>query len=110
VKIRRDINDNPLYDILIRGQVLNYDYDDKYIIAYQVYDKDYHYEPIEERDSLQALFEKTKKIRYCYWIINKETGKVFGPMKKKEFENRCKVMHIEAKMKQWQEKAFIGGE
>ena len=25
VKIRRDINDNPLYDILIRGQVLNYD-------------------------------------------------------------------------------------
>ena len=110
VKIRRDINDNPLYDILIRGQVLNYDYDDKYIIAYQVYDKDYHYEPIEERDSLQALFEKTKKIRYCYWIINKETGKVFGPMKKKEFENRCKVMHIEAKMKQWKEKAFIGGE
>ena len=56
------------------------------------------------------MFEKTKKIRYCYWIINKETGKVFGPMKKKEFENRCKVMHIEAKMKQWKEKVFIGGE
>ena len=109
VKITEEKENALYYDTFIRPQVLNYAYDDKFIIAYQVYDKDYHYEPIEERDSLQALFEKTKKIRYCYWIINKETGKVFGPMKKKEFENRCKVMHIEAKMKQWKEKTFWEG-
>ena len=63
----------------------------------------------EKKDSLFAQFELIKKLKYCYWIINKETGKVFGPMKKKEFENRCKTMHIEAKMKQWQEKPFWEG-
>jgi len=113
VKITEEKENALYYDLLIRPQVLNYDDDDKFIIAYQVYDGSLDYDSIqreEEKDSLFAQFELIKKLKYCYWIINKETGKVFGPMKKKEFEYRCKVMRIETKMKQWKEKAFIGGE
>ena len=112
VKITEEKENALYYDLLIRPQVLNYDDDDKFIIAYQVYDGSEWYDSIqreEEKDSLFAQFELIKKLKYCYWIIDKETGKVFGPMKKKEFENRCKVMHIEAKMKQWKEKTFWEG-
>lgn len=112
VKITEEKENALYYDLLIRPQVLNYDYDDKFIIAYQVYDGSLDYDSIqreEEKDSLFAQFELIKKLKYCYWIINKETGKVFGPMKKKDFENRCKIMHIEAKMKQWQEEPFWEG-
>ena len=112
VKITGEKENALYYDTFIRPQVLNYAYDDKFIIAYQVYDGSMAYDSIqreEEKDSLFAQFELIKKLKYCYWIIDKETGKVFGPMKKKEFENRCKVMHIEAKMKQWKEKTFWEG-
>ena len=112
VKVKEEKDNCLYYDVIIRPQVLNYDDDDKFIIAYQVYDGSLYYDSIqreEEKDSLFAQFELIKKLKYCYWIINKETGKVFGPMKKKEFENRCKTMHIEAKMKQWQEKPFWEG-
>jgi hypothetical protein len=38
VKITEETKESLYYDCLIRPQVLNYDYDDTYIIAYQVYD------------------------------------------------------------------------
>ena len=109
VKIKEETENSLFYDLLIRPQVLNYDYDNKFIIAYQIYDGSdwYNSNPIaEEKDSLLIQFAKLKEMKYCYWIIDKETDKVMGPMRKNEFERLCKTLQVEAKMRHFHEKKF----
>ena len=109
VKIKEETENSLFYDLLIRPQVLNYDYDDRFIIAYQIYDGSdwYNSNPIaEEKDSLLIQFAKLKEMKYCYWIIDKETDKVMGPMRKNEFERLCKTLQVEAKMRHFHEKKF----
>lgn len=111
VKIKEEKENSLFYDLLIRPQVLNFAYDDKYVIVYQVYDGGEYYNSVqiaEERDSLLVQFEKLKKMKYCYWIIDKEADKVMGPMKRNEFDRRCKALHIEAKLRKFHEKKFWG--
>ena len=109
VKIKEEMENSLSYDLLIRPQVLNYDYDNKFIIAYQVYDGSdwYNSNPIaEEKDSLLIQFAKLKEMKYCYWIINKETNQVIGPMRKPEFDRKCEELHVKAKMRHFHEKKF----
>ena len=109
VKIKEEKANSLFYDLLIRPQVLNYDYDDRFIIAYQIYDGSdwYNSNPIaEEKDSLLIQFATLKEMKYCYWIIDKETDKVMGPMRKNEFERLCKTLQVEAKMRHFHEKKF----
>ena len=107
VKIKEEKANSLFYDLLIRPQVLNYDYDDRFIIAYQIYDGSdwYNSNPIaEEKDSLLIQFAKLKEMKYCYWIINKETNQVIGPMRKSEFDRKCEELHVKAKMCHFHEK------
>ena len=109
VKIKEETENSLFYDLLIRPQVLNYDYDNKFIIAYQIYDGSdwYNSNPIsEEKDSLFIQFAKLKEMKYCYWIINKETNQVIGPMRKPEFDRKCEELHVKAKMRHFHEKKF----
>ena len=109
VKIKEEKENSLFYDLLIRPQVLNYDYDDRFIIAYQIYDGSdwYNSNPIaEEKDSLLIQFAKLKEMKYCYWIINKETNQVIGPMRKPEFDRKCEELHVKAKMRHFHEKKF----
>ena len=109
VKIKEETENSLFYDLLIRPQVLNYDYDNKFIIAYQIYDGSDWYNSnqiAEEKDSLFIQFAKLKEMKYCYWIIDKETDKVMGPMRKNEFERLCKTLQVEAKMRHFHEKKF----
>ena len=109
VKIKEETENSLSYDLLIRPQVLNYDYDNKFIIAYQIYDGSdwYNSNPIaEEKDSLFIQFAKLKEMKYCYWIINKETNQVIGPMRKPEFDRKCEELHVKAKMRHFHEKKF----
>ena len=109
VKIKEEKANSLSYDLLIRPQVLNYDYDDRFIIAYQIYDGSdwYNSNPIaEEKDSLLIQFAKLKEMKYCYWIINKETNQVIGPMRKPEFDRKCEELHVKAKMRHFHEKKF----
>lgn len=95
---------------IILPQVLNYACDDKYIIAYQVYDgSESYYVPREEeiKDSLYALYSKQKELKHCYWIIDKETDHVMGPMRKSEFEKKCTELHVKASMDSSREKTYI---
>lgn len=105
-----DVKENSLSFIeIIRPQVLNYDCDDTFIIAYQIYDGGEYYDSFqknEEKDSLMQQFAILKKLKYCYWIINKETGQVFGPMVKHEFEGKCQKLHVKAKMQKFKEKKY----
>ena len=97
------------YNSIVLPQVLNYAYDDKYIIAYQVYDgSEFYYVPREEeiKDSLYALYSKQKELKHCYWIIDKETDQVMGPMRKSEFEKKCTELHVKASMDSSREKTF----
>ena len=112
VKIKEETDNSLYYDLLIRPQVLNYDYDNQFIIAYQVYDGSEWYNSnqiAEEKDSLFIQFAKLKQLKHCYWIINKETGQVMGPMRKSEFERKCKELHVKAKMQHFHEKKFREG-
>ena len=109
VKIKEEKANSLFYDLLIRPQVLNYDYDDRFIIAYQIYDGSdwYNSNPIaEEKDSLLIQFAKLKEMKYCYWIINKETNQVIGPMRKPEFDRKCEELLVKAKMRHFHEKKF----
>lgn len=109
VKIKEETENSLFYDLLIRPQVLNYDYDNKFIIAYQIYDGSdwYNSNPIaEKKDSLFSQFAKLKEMKYCYWIINKETNQVIGPMRKPEFDRKCEELHVKAKMRHFHEKKF----
>ena len=110
VKIKEETENSLFYDLLIRPQVLNYGYDNKFIIAYQIYDGSdwYNSNPIaEEKDSLLIQFAKLKEMKHCYWIINKETNQVIGPMKKPEFDRKCEELHVKAKMRHFHEKKFV---
>lgn len=107
VKIKEETGNSLFYDLLIRPQVLNYDYDNKFIIAYQIYDGSEWYNSnqiAEEKDSLFIQFAKLKEMKYCYWIINKETNQVIGPMRKPEFDRKCEELHVKAKMCHFHEK------
>ena len=107
VKIKEEKANSLFYDLLIRPQVLNYDYDNKFIIAYQIYDGSDWYNSnqiAEEKDSLFIQFAKLKEMKYCYWIINKETNQVIGPMRKSEFDRKCEELHVKAKMCHFHEK------
>lgn len=109
VKIKEETENSLSYDLLIRPQVLNYDYDNKFIIAYQIYDGSdwYNSNPIaEKKDSLFIQFTKLKEMKHCYWIINKETNQVIGPMRKPEFDRKCEELHVKAKMRHFHEKKF----
>jgi len=109
VKIKEEMENSLSYDLLIRPQVLNYDYDNKFIIAYQIYDGSDWYNSnkrAEEKDSLFIQFAKLKEMKYCYWIINKETNQVIGPMRKPEFDRKCEELHVKAKMRHFHEKKF----
>lgn len=112
VRITKESEDALSYDEIIRPQVLNYAYDDKYIIAYQIYDGSEYYDVSpsqdkKEADSLLSQFSKLKKLKHCFWIINKKTGKVYGPMTRSEFDRQCKVMRVEATMRKFQEEKFV---
>ena len=48
-------------------------------------------------------------MKHCYWIINKETGRIIGPMKKNEFDLKCKTLNVRAKMRHSQEEKFWKG-
>jgi hypothetical protein len=48
-------------------------------------------------------------MKHCYWIINKETGKIIGPMKKNEFDLKCETLSVRAKMRHSQEEKFWKG-
>ena len=107
VKIKEETGNSLFYDLLIRPQVLNYGYDNKFIIAYQIYDGSDWYNSnkrAEEKDSLFIQFAKLKEMKYCYWIINKETNQVIGPMRKPEFDRKCEELHVKAKMCHFHEK------
>ena len=111
VKITEEKDNALYYDVIIYPQVLNYNYDDQYIIVYQVYDGSDYYDisakqDKAEKDSLYAQFDKIKKIKYCYWIIDKETDQVIGPLRKDDFDRKCQELHIEIKMHRFHEKKF----
>ena len=114
VKIIEEKENSLFGDYKIPPQVLNFDYDNKYIIAYQVYDGSVYYDisskqDVEEKDSLYAQFAILKKMKHCYWIIDKEVDHVMGPMTKSDFDKKCAELHVKAKLRKFQEKKFWEG-
>ena len=108
--------------ILVPDQVLNYEFDDNYIIAYQIPDSAYYREYYinaykeysdstihsqETTDSLKTLLDKMLSIQDCYWIIRKQDDKVFGPMAESDFNRMCKELNVSIKMDKKYESQFL---
>ena len=89
---------------LIPEEVRKYNYDQDFIIAYQIPSRgwfDFEMENAitkEKADSIEQLYNKMYDIHYCYWIIDKKNDQLYGPLDKKEFEKRCKNMGIKMKL------------
>ena len=103
------IMDSGYMKIVVPDQVLNFGFDEHYIIAYQKPDSAYFSEYYidsykdcsdstarsqEAADSLEALLDKMLNIQDCYWIICKKDKRVYGPMTESNFNEQCKKKNI----------------
>ena len=109
-KINEDIG---TFEYVIYPDIVEYNVDEFYIIAHQtminndtgetyIYEIAYQINTTKgkESDSLKTLFNKMMEIQDCYWIINKNAHKIFGPMRKSDFyklKSRLKInMNLES--------------
>lgn len=101
----RDPYHSDPYEVVIPGKIVNYNYDDNYIIVHQRYDKFYSEKSLEtlismhDTDSIIANLEMLKKINNCYWIIYKKKDIVAGPFNKHDFDAKCKKEGIKLEFK-----------
>ena len=93
-------------ETIIAYQVLNYTYDERYIIAYSIFDENnperysklQYVQEQHKRDSLLNLYNQEKRIHDCYWVIRIEDDKVIGPMTKSDFQKLCDNWEIKLKL------------
>lgn len=81
----------------IPSVVESYSYNDNYIIAKQ--------KPSVYADEIFIYSDSFSVNRYTlgldtsyYWIIQKETGDIFGPLLKCKFEHICDSLHVKLKL------------
>ena len=92
--------DGDIVSVVVPGKVYNFNYDEKFIVAFQKpscrsYEEMLSYEEDQHViDSLISIFDKTIEIQNCYWIINQETDEVFGPLDKQSYYNTCKDLSV----------------
>ncbi len=99
-----------IYPDVLRNNVEEYD---DYILAYQIPDIAECFEItdgmfdseacdsvewIHYRDSVNQWIDKIRKLKECYWIIQKRTKKVYGPLTKKEYDKLCNKLDVEKKV------------
>ncbi|MBQ7689687.1 MAG: DUF3997 domain-containing protein [Muribaculaceae bacterium] len=80
--------------VIVNTHSSNHNYNSTYIVAEQIpneryfeSDLDVYYAP-EIRDSVRREFEKEKAMGVCYWIINKKTHQVYGPLTKEDYVHK----------------------
>lgn len=99
-----------IYPDVLRNNVEEYD---DYILAYQIPDIAECFEItdgmfdseacdsvewIHYRDSVNQWIDKIRKLKECYWIIQKRTKKVYGPLTKKEYDRLCDKLDVKKKV------------
>lgn len=99
-----------IYPDVLRNNVEEYD---DYILAYQIpyiaecfeitdgmFDSETRdsVEWIHYRDSVNQWIDKIRKLKECYWIIQKRTKKVYGPLTKREYDRLCDKLDVKKKV------------
>ncbi len=97
-------------ETIVYRDVRRYEVHDNYILAYQepdIVECDYrhisyssdddsvywtHYD-----DSVNKLLDKVSELHDCYWIIQKSSQKVYGPLNEKEYRNLCVKLDVKKK-------------
>ena len=86
---------NQTIQIVVHPNVTAVVEDRDYISAKQVPDRrsfdveyKYWYQEGAERDSAVVSFRKSCDLGVCYWIINKKTHQVYGPLTKEEYVHK----------------------
>ena len=102
------LNDKRIHKFVIPGKVVDYKYNDDYVIVHQVYDKFYtdKFYGLSEsdtlsmsehaKDSIKAIVEIYRNMKDCYWIVFFDIKKkgVIGPLNKRDFDAKCKEERI----------------
>ncbi|PQA55027.1 DUF3997 domain-containing protein [Siphonobacter curvatus] len=84
----------PLRKESIGGKVVQYAYDDTYIIARQKPDyREYQHIAIED-----SLYQRIFSAKENYWIINHHTGKRYGPFSENEYQQQRRALRIPASL------------
>ncbi len=92
-------NDRGIDVGLIIGDIVKLDLNDSYIIAYQEVNPDYvehdHFYSKEE----ERIHKYMSTHPHNYWIVDKKTVKVYGPLTKEAFDKSCDSLNIKLKLK-----------
>ena len=103
-----------LINYVITEQILNWEYDNNFIVVYQIPDVNSErresmrrYATESQLDSLDLQFEMMKRIHHCYWIIRLRDDAVFGPMTKADFQAKCKELGVKVEMDPKYESDFL---
>lgn len=104
----KDNNGN--IELVVPDYVVNYMYNDEYIIAKQhpsFVRANFYWKTSIDRDSIRMLKEKCYEMKDCYWIIIVSENIVFGPMSEQDFNKKCKEMNITIKMDKKYESQYV---
>ena len=113
--IEGSVRDNGIFamDVLIYPEVQKVKEYDDFILACQIPDiPDYYkrsfstfnselYDSLEWKhhcDSINHRIDRIRKFKECYWIIQKRTKKVYGPLTKKEYDRLCIKLDVKKKV------------
>ena len=92
-------NDRGIDVGLIIGDIVKLDLNDSYIIAYQEVNPDYvehdHFYSKEE----ERIHKYMSTHPHNYWIVDKKTVKIYGPLTKEAFDKSCDSLNIKLKLK-----------
>ena len=92
-------NDRGIDVELIIGDIDKLDLNDSYIITYQevnpYYIKDDHFYSKEE----ERIHKYMSTHPHNYWIVDKKTVKVYGPLTKETFDKSCDSLNINLTLK-----------
>ena len=92
-------NDRGIDVGLIIGDIVKLDLNDSYIIAYQEVNPNYvkHDYFFSKEDERIHKYMSTHP--HNYWIVDKKTVKIYGPLTKEAFDKSCDSLNIKLTLK-----------
>jgi Protein of unknown function (DUF3997) len=90
----KSISKDESFSTVIPGNVIEYDYDESFIVIFREASK-YSFNHLSNK----ALWEKCAGEYYQFWIVEKATGKKYGPLNLEKYLTKRKELTLSEKLK-----------